>query len=346
VALLLTAVGTAALATVRLRGPLVGGFLAAHFGGRTTGDGMSYGRLRDGQQVLDNPVICRRGDTADINLHGGEWIVRRVLQLATTAGFEVLPPSLPLPREAVDATSELQAEILQWLPLARTREAAASLLAQESLWRAALPRADEQMLSEVALRRGLEWLLRGPRVAIAGVPNAGKSTLANALLCRSRVIAADVAGTTRDWVEDDANVEGLPVRLIDTPGLREAETVIEREAIRLARPVLAEADLVLLLLDPTQPAAPAQQRLLREFPAALCVAGKSDAAAIWEPPGALRVSGLTGEGIEDLRFRIRRFFGCERLPLVTPCAWTSRQRTVFSGEGNAAQRIAAIIGDA
>jgi len=347
-AMLLTGEGVGALATVRLTGPRSRPFLEKHFHGRTGAavEGMHYGKLLDGEQVLDDPVVCLAGNVADIHLHGGRWIVQRTLQLATEAGFEVIRPlPLPLPAEAVDADSQLEAEVLQWLPLAKTREAAASLLAQPRLWRELTANADETAVQKAISRQGLAWLLHPPQVAIAGVANAGKSTLANTLLGRERIIAADAAGTTRDWVEEEANIEGLAVRLVDTPGLRQAAEEIEREAIRLAQPVLAAADLVVVLLDPTQPMGP-QMAIQQQYPAALLLAGKNDEPSLWRPPPeALRFSALTGEGLPQLRRVLRERFDCATLPLEVPAVWTSRQRQILTSSAPFAFRIAMLIGD-
>src|SRR3954447_26397913 len=97
--------------------------------------------------------------------------------------------------------------------------------------------------------RSLYWLLSRPRVAIVGPANVGKSTLANQLFAAERSITADVAGTTRDWVGALANLDGLVVELIDTPGVRETKDAIEAQAIGVASRETSRADLILLVLD-------------------------------------------------------------------------------------------------
>ena len=113
-------------------------------------------------------------------------------------------------------------------------------------------------------------------MAIVGPANAGKSTLANRLLLQDRSIVADLPGTTRDWVGETANLDGLPVMLIDTPGIRETDDPIERAAIQRSIPAIDSADLVILVLDATRPLAPEQQPLLDRFPRAIRVVNKSD----------------------------------------------------------------------
>ena len=125
----------------------------------------------------------------------------------------------------------------------------------------------------------LYWLLHPPRVAIIGVPNAGKSTLANRLFAQERSITADLPGTTRDWVGEIANVDGLAVMLVDTPGLRHTDDPIESEAIRRSKGQIERADLVVLVLDVTQPRDPDQLALEAAHRCALVVVNKSDQAA-------------------------------------------------------------------
>src|SRR6185503_2714425 len=96
------------------------------------------------------------------------------------------------------------------------------------------------------------WMLHPPRVAIVGEANVGKSTLANQLFAQERSITADLPGTTRDWVGEVANVDGLPVTLVDTPGVRETADEVEREAIARSGEQVAAADLILLVLDATR----------------------------------------------------------------------------------------------
>ncbi|WP_027368117.1 tRNA uridine-5-carboxymethylaminomethyl(34) synthesis GTPase MnmE [Desulfocurvibacter africanus] len=104
----------------------------------------------------------------------------------------------------------------------------------------------------------------GAVVVLAGPVNAGKSSLLNALLGRERAIVSDTPGTTRDWLEESISLDGLPVRLVDTAGLRETADAVELEGVRRSRELLERADLVLLVLDGGQPADPAALALAHE----------------------------------------------------------------------------------
>jgi tRNA modification GTPase len=178
--------------------------------------------------------------------------------------------------------------------------------------------------------RSLHWLLHPPRVAIVGPANAGKSTLANQLFAQERSITADLPGTTRDWVGAIANIDGLAVTLLDTPGLRDTRDAVEAEAIALARPQIARADLVVLVLDQTRPLAGGQEQLLAQFRDALVVVNKSDYVAIWHAAfPAIHTVATTGRGLAELRRAVQRRFGCELIDIGRARCWTERQRALL-----------------
>jgi tRNA modification GTPase len=170
-------------------------------------------------------------------------------------------------------------------------------------------------------RRG-ERLREGLLVAILGAPNAGKSSLLNALAGRDAAIVSARAGTTRDVVEVRLDLAGVPVTLADTAGLREGADEIEQEGIRRARRRAEEADLVLAVFAADTPPDPAT--LAWVGPGAIVLANKVDIAA---PPAsiggmaALAVSARTGAGLDRLRERLaqeaRRLAGSGEAALLT-----------------------------
>lgn len=143
----------------------------------------------------------------------------------------------------------------------------------------------------------------GFRVAIAGAPNAGKSSLLNALARRDVAIVTDVAGTTRDVLGIDLDIGGYLVHLMDTAGIRETGDVVEREGVRRAFRSIAEADLVLLLRSPDTSDVDTALAIDGPFLTIQSKADLLDAAAPREP-GILHLSSRTGEGFDSLTKRI------------------------------------------
>src|SRR5947209_2511557 len=250
-ATLLTAPGAAAIAVVRLTGPLTQTFLQRHFSKPVAPGRCIHGTLREGDRIIDDPVVVLLPDQrgADINLHGGTWVVKSALDLAHDHGFAVAEAtSIPLPEEATDGQTQIETEVLSHLPQARTELAVRALLAQPAAWDHLLKQIHDRTikaeeLDAIVRDRSMHHLLHPPRVAIIGAPNVGKSTLANQLFAQERSITADLPGTTRDWVGEIANIDGLPVLLVDTPGLRSTQDQIELEAIERSRGQIERAEL-------------------------------------------------------------------------------------------------------
>jgi tRNA modification GTPase len=157
-----------------------------------------------------------------------------------------------------------------------------------------------------------QLIRRGIRAAIIGRPNAGKSSLLNQLLGRDRAIVSTVAGTTRDTISEEAQIRGIAVVFIDTAGLQESDDTIEREGIRRSRQSLAQADLVLHVLDTSEPLTPDDEACLAELAdrQRILVLNKSDlpnrlSQAVINGSPAVSVSCLDGQGIEALKEAIR-----------------------------------------
>jgi len=155
-------------------------------------------------------------------------------------------------------------------------------------------------------------LRRGIRAAIVGRPNAGKSSLLNQLLGHDRAIVSPIPGTTRDTIEETANIRGLPVVFIDTAGLRQARDEIEVEGVRRSRQTLQQAEFILHVFDVSEPCTDADQTDVAEFAGKkrIVIRNKIDMPARLElPPGinvpVVDVCCLTGQGIEALKDAIK-----------------------------------------
>lgn len=159
-----------------------------------------------------------------------------------------------------------------------------------------------------------DLLRRGARVVLAGPPNAGKSSLLNALVGEERAIVTDIPGTTRDLIEAPLSLDGLPLLLVDTAGLRTAEDAVERIGVDRAEEQLRSADILLWLGEPGE--APPHPRLV-----------KVHAQADRRPPaprGALAVSAVTGAGLPPLQELIRRL-AADLFPAADGIALNDRQ---------------------
>ncbi len=161
----------------------------------------------------------------------------------------------------------------------------------------------------------------GFNLAVAGRPNVGKSSLFNSLLAQERSIVTDIPGTTRDLVSEYVSIEGIPVRLVDTAGLRASVDKLERLGMDRSFQAIADADASLLVLDGSRPPAMEDSALKERLGACSCilVLNKIDVQCAWRiedlsslagPWPVCRVSARTGEGIPDLRKEIiKHLFG-------------------------------------
>ena len=161
-------------------------------------------------------------------------------------------------------------------------------------------------------RRQGEILRHGIRLVIAGPPNVGKSSLMNVILGRERAIVTSVPGTTRDTLEENLSIRGIPICLIDTAGIRDTQDLVERSGVERAEASLATADVILWVLDAARPHDGQAWPVPRTTAATIHVLNKIDLVrnrapgGIPAPESTVQTSALTGEGIESLFGRIEQ----------------------------------------
>ena len=303
-ATVLTPPGMSALATVRLIGAR--DFAAQRFAKPLPQSGVVYGDWIVENRPLDDVLVVCDGDTIDVHLHGGVWIVQRFLRDARDAGLATSDAAevLRLARQDAASAGRVQTDDLvdRLLPLASTDVAIEALLHQPAAWQSGrAPRPNDLTL---------RYLLDGVRIALVGRPNVGKSTLVNRLSTSSRSIVSDLAGTTRDWVEHRGELAGLPIVWIDTPGRRETTDEVEREAIELSRHIVDAADLVVEVRDATRPGEAIEEA------ADLVVWNKCDL----EPREGLQISASTGAGMNAFAMKIHVALGVDLSDLRRPMA--------------------------
>ena len=170
-------------------------------------------------------------------------------------------------------------------------------------------------------------LREGVRVVIYGATNAGKSSLLNRLLGYDRVIVSDTHGTTRDTIEETVNLNGVPIRLLDTAGLRTSTSELEREGIARTEKSLQLADLRLHIADRNSPK-PADFEACNRDLNEIVVLNKGDLPekGDWKDFHALRISCLTGEGLPELRTEILTRIAKQNLKPESPLAINARHR--------------------
>ncbi len=305
---------------------------------------------------MPGPRSYTREDVLEIHCHGGQAAARAVLEACLAAGARLARPGEFTLRAFLNGRIDLvQAEAVLDVIQARTTEALrtherilAGALSQEvGGWQDRLARAlalleahldfpEEEdvgtpewgaissQLSDIAeeMERKLSTFAwgrtarEGFTVALVGLPNVGKSSLLNRLVGEDRAIVTEVPGTTRDLVEGWTQAAGVPVRLVDTAGLRQAADPVEEEGVRRARRVLDEADAVVFVCEAGRPLLPEEARELDRLsprPGFLAVVNKADlgpgpAERIRKDHGvqSLLVSARTGEGIPRLMEELGR----------------------------------------
>ncbi len=335
--------------------------------------------------VMRAPRTLTREDVVEITCHGGMLAAKAVLDAVLENGARAAGPGEFTRRAFLNgridlAQAEAVADLIQArteLALAAANEQLAGRLSQrvnqlrDDLLKILAhveahidfpdediaPDTRQQLLAR--LERGIGFmdgllrtadegriLRRGIRAAIIGRPNAGKSSLLNQLLGHDRAIVSPVPGTTRDTIEETANIRGLPVVFVDTAGLREAGDDIEAEGIRRSREALERAELVLHVLDGSEPLTAQDERYLAEFGGKMriLVRNKADLTPRLALPAGLNapvieVSCLAGTGIEALKDAIKEAVwagkvGAEMLEVMI----NSRHQEALGRAGAATQR--------
>jgi len=256
-------------------------------------------------------VRCRGDDSVELHCHGGHAAAAMIEELLVAQGCRVVdwrewvgthhkdPITAAAHRALADARTRRTAAILLDQCHGALRRAFDAIEGQLKRGRTAAALGEiDTLLGRASLGR---HLVRPWRVAVAGPVNVGKSTLVNAVLGYTRAITHPTPGTTRDVVTATTAIDGWPVELLDTAGLRAGGEPIERAGVEEARRRLAEADLVVLVFDRSRPFTDEEQRFLDERPSALVVHNKSDLAPDpGERPPGLATCALKGEGVEAL----------------------------------------------
>lgn len=309
--------------------------------------------------LMKAPKTFTREDVIEINCHGGIVSVNRVLQLVLIAGARLAEPGEFTKRAFLNGRIDLsQAEAVMDLIRAKTdramdvalnqmegklskligglRQALLEAIAQMEV-NIDYPEYDdvEEMTRPLMLEKA-EWvqqeieallqtssqgkiLREGLSTVIIGRPNVGKSSLLNSLVQENKAIVTEIAGTTRDIIEEYVNVRGVPLRLVDTAGIRETEDIVERIGVERSRKVLKEADLILFVLNYAEQLSDEDRKLFEvvkdmDF---ICVINKTDLEQRIDLEEVQRLAGdhrvlttslVEEKGIDDLESAIADMF--------------------------------------
>jgi tRNA modification GTPase len=309
--------------------------------------------------VMKGPKTFTKEDVIEINCHGGIVSVKRVLQLVLKNGARLAEPGEFTKRAFLNGRIDLsQAEAVMDLIRAKTDRAMNVALGQmegrlstlirklrqeilETLAHVEVnidyPEYDDveemthKMLMEKSglVREELKKLLQtsqqgkilreGLSTVIIGRPNVGKSSLLNSLVHENKAIVTDIPGTTRDVIEEYVNVRGVPLRLLDTAGIRETEDIVERIGVERSRQVLKEADLILLVLNSADPLTIEDENLFKavEGMDVIVIVNKTDLPQEIDMDQVKELSGehklvttslLEDQGIDELEEAISSLF--------------------------------------
>ncbi|HEK9987930.1 TPA: tRNA uridine-5-carboxymethylaminomethyl(34) synthesis GTPase MnmE [Streptococcus equi subsp. zooepidemicus] len=304
--------------------------------------------------VMLAPKTFTREDVIEINTHGGIAVTNDILQLLIKQGARMAEPGEFTKRAFLNGRIDLtQAEAVMDLIRAKTDKAMSIAIKQldgslsqlisdtrqEILNTLAqvevnidYPEYDDVEEMTTALLRDktqefqalLEQLLRtakrgkilreGLSTAIIGRPNVGKSSLLNTLLREDKAIVTDIAGTTRDVIEEYVNIKGIPLKLVDTAGIRETDDLVEQIGVERSKKALQEADLVLLVLNASEKLTEQDKALLAlsQDSNRIILLNKTDLKQVIEkdqlPEEAIPISVLQNQNIDLIEDRINQLF--------------------------------------
>ena len=304
-------------------------------------------------------------DMCEINTHGGNIVTRKILELCLKNGANLAEPGEFTKRAFLNGRIDLlQAEsVIDVINAKSEREAKTGIKQLEGILSKKINEIKQEILDVMvnvdvsidypeydveevtyqeisnmltSVKGKLEKLEKsfdngklikeGIKTAIIGKPNAGKSSLLNAILKEDRAIVTEYEGTTRDTIEEFVNIEGIPLKLIDTAGIRNAKDEVEKIGIAKSREIAKEADLIIAIFDSTKELSPEDLEILNLIKGkkSIVILNKIDLNAILSEnddrftnvsDNILKLSALNGEGLEKLYETISKMFSLNEINL-------------------------------
>ena len=332
---------------------------------------IKYGNIVDNEEVVDEVLVSyfkapksyTTENMCEINSHGGNVIVRKILELCLKNGAELAEPGEFTKRAFLNGRIDLaQAEsVIDVINAKSDKEAKSGIKQLEGFLSKEIknikqeildvlvnievtidyPEYDTPEVQESEMRLMLECvknklekleksfdngkiLKEGIKTAIIGKPNAGKSSLLNAILKEERAIVTDIAGTTRDTIEEFVTVNGIPLKLVDTAGIREASDAVEKIGVEKSIKQAEEADLIIAIFDSSKELTQEDIEILKliEKRQAIILLNKCDLNSVIKEDdhrfknctqNILKISALNKTGIEELYEKISEMFNLNEI---------------------------------
>ena len=334
---------------------------------------MKYGNIVENGQIVDEVLVsyfkAPRSYTAEnmceINSHGGNYIVRKILELCLKNGAELAEPGEFTKRAFLNGRIDLlQAEsVIDVINAKSEREAKTGIKQLEGYLSKEIAQIKKEimdvminievsidypeydvddvtnmqistMLDKVELMLSKleksfdngKIIKEGIKTAIIGRPNAGKSSLLNSILKEERAIVTNIEGTTRDTIEEFVNINGIPLKLIDTAGIRKSQDEVEKIGIEKSREIAHSADLIIAIFDSTKELSEEDLEILElaKNKKSIIILNKIDLNTILDENDArfknvtesiIKISALNNIGIEKINDEITRLFNLDEINL-------------------------------
>ena len=350
---------------------------------------IKYGNIIENNNIVDEVLVsyfkAPKSYTAEnmceINSHGGNYIVKKILDLCLKNGARLAEPGEFTKRAFLNGRIDLtQAEsVIDLINAKSEREAKSGIKQLEGFLSEEIGKIKQEIMDVMikievtidypeydvedatnaeidtmlySVKSKLEKLERsfdngklikeGIKTAIIGKPNAGKSSLLNAILKEDRAIVTNIEGTTRDTIEEFVNINGIPLKLIDTAGIREAKDEVERIGIKKSKEIAKEADLIIAIFDSSKDFNKKDQEILdiAKSKKSIIILNKSDLenrvsadSEIFKDvkSNIISISALNKIGIEDIFEEITKLFNLNEINLDNEVVITNlRQKNLIS----------------
>lgn len=332
---------------------------------------IKYGHIVENEEIIDEVLVSyfkaprsyTTENMCEINTHGGNIVIRKILDLCLKNGANLAEPGEFTKRAFLNGRIDLlQAEsVIDVINAKSEKEAKTGIKQLEGVLSRKIKEIKQEILDVMvnvdvsidypeydvedvtnsqisrmldSVQNKLETLEKsfdngklikeGIKTAIIGKPNAGKSSLLNAILKEDRAIVTEYEGTTRDTIEEFVNIEGVPLKLIDTAGIRDAKDEVEKIGIKKSKEIANDADLVIAIFDSSKELTAEDEEILNiiKNKKSIILLNKADLNSVLTENDAkfkeitenvIKISALNGEGLEKLYNLISKMFSLEEI---------------------------------